>query len=156
MNVKAKVLFDKLKASGHNPAEEYYDKEIAINKGKRHGISSKRETLDIRNLYQWNDPELLMGLKKPALSPEVSLESLEDLLARDKKREEDGFPRRIRIGKFIKPSKDKKEKIVVVPTTTEPKFYHDSSVTEEEQTGGSGEGEEGEVTTCAPKGEFVV
>ena len=56
------------------------------------------------------------------------------------------FPRRIKIGKFIKPEKGKKEKIVIVPTTTEPKFYHDNSVTEkEDETGGSGEGEEGEV-----------
>jgi hypothetical protein len=68
-------------------------------------------------------------------------------MQRDKQREEDGFPRRIRIGKFIKPGKDKKEKIVVVPTTTEPKFYHAPSSSEEEEdsTGGSGDGEEGDV-----------
>ena len=50
------------------------------------------------------------------------------------------------MGKYIKPGKDTKEKVVVVPSTTEPKFYHDDSVTEEQETtGGTGEGEEGEV-----------
>ena len=81
-------------------------------------------------------------------NPIMGLQTLDELLDRDKKREEDGFSRRIRLGKIVKPSKDKKGKVVIVPTTFEPKFYHDNSVTEEEDgggTGGSGEGEEGEV-----------
>ncbi|HOU82449.1 MAG TPA: DUF444 family protein [Bacteroidales bacterium] len=74
----------------------------------------------------------------------TSLETLEDLLKRDEQREKDGFHRRIRLGKFIKPLGDNKNKVIVVPTTTEPKFYHDESMLPEE-TGGSGEGEEGQV-----------
>jgi uncharacterized sporulation protein YeaH/YhbH (DUF444 family) len=76
----------------------------------------------------------------------ANLFTIEDLMARDKQREEDGFPRRIRLGKVAKSSGQNKKQVVIVPTTTEPKFYHDSSTTdEEESTGGSGEGEEGDV-----------
>lgn len=74
-----------------------------------------------------------------------ALETLEELLRRDKQREEDGFPRRIRLGKIAKPRDNNKQEVVVVPTTTEPKFYHDENPTDEEATGGSGSGEEGEV-----------
>jgi len=95
--------------------------------------------------YGINDWEILPGFHKPDLTPFASLKTLEDLLGQDKRREEDGFTRRIRLGKLVKSAPNKKGKIVIVPTTTEPKFYHDDSVTQEEETGGSGEGEEGEV-----------
>ena len=71
----------------------------------------------------------------------------------------DGFPRKIDVGRLIKPGKGGKEKVVIVPTTVEEKFIHDTSFrTEEgESTGGSGEGEEGEVIgeqpVRAPDGE---
>ena len=73
--------------------------------------------------------------------------SMDDLLERDKQREADGFPRKIRVGRMIKPGKGGKDKIVVIPTTVEEKFIHDRSFepSEEEPSGGSGEGEEGEV-----------
>jgi uncharacterized sporulation protein YeaH/YhbH (DUF444 family) len=79
----------------------------------------------------------------------VKLHSMDELLERDKKREEDGFPRKIRVGKLIKPGKGGKDKIVVVPTTVEEKFVHhvptDEETGEGQSSGGSGEGEEGEV-----------
>jgi uncharacterized protein len=74
--------------------------------------------------------------------------SIEDLLERDAQREKDGFPRKIRLGKLIKPVSGGKEKVVVVPTTVEEKFYHDTRSPDEEQaegTGGTGDGQEGEV-----------
>ncbi|MBN2728322.1 MAG: DUF444 family protein [Bacteroidales bacterium] len=95
--------------------------------------------------YSINDWQVLPGFHEPDTTPIASLKTLEDLLGQDKRREEDGFTRRIRLGKLIKPAPGKKGKIVIVPTTTEPKFYHDDSVTSEEETGGSGEGEEGDV-----------
>lgn len=111
----------------------------------RTGKRKKTKTFNIQGLYDINDFDLFFKITHSA-DIHVSLQTLEDLLARDKKREEDGFPRRIKIGKFIKPDPSKKEQIVVVPSTTESKFYHDNSTTEEsEQTGGSGKGEEGEV-----------
>jgi len=74
------------------------------------------------------------------------LKSLDELLKRDERRKEDGFPKKIRFGKLVKPSSDGKKKIVVVPTVVEEKFIHDKrSPNQETSTGGSGEGEEGEV-----------
>jgi len=115
------------------------------NRKKERDKAGNKESFDYSSLYDKNDFEIFTGIIKKA-DYRISLQTLEDLLYRDRKREEDGFPRRIKIGKFIKPEKNNKEKIVVVPTTTEPKFYHDNSVTEkEDETGGSGEGEEGDV-----------
>ena len=83
------------------------------------------------------------------------LKSIDDLLDRDKQREQDGFPRKIRLGRIFRPGKGGKGKIVVVPTVTEEKFYHDSirfkdGSSQSEQTGGSGEGKEGEVLGEVP------
>ena len=43
-----------------------------------------------------------------------------------RQREKDGFPRKIRVGRLIKPGKRGKEKVVIVPTTVEEKFCHDT------------------------------
>ena len=69
------------------------------------------------------------------------------LIERDKQREEDGLPRRIRLGKIIKPGPKGSSQVVIVPTTVEPKFYHDNSITEseEELMGGAGNEKEGDV-----------
>jgi uncharacterized protein len=76
--------------------------------------------------------------------------TLDELLERDKKREQDGFKRKIRIGRIVKPGSGGKEKIIVVPTTVEEKFVHDEISFQQvpgegESTGGTGDGEEGEV-----------
>ncbi len=85
----------------------------------------------------------------------TSVQSLDYLLARDKQREKDGFPRKIRVGKMVKPSQNGDDKIVIVPTTVEEKLLHDKVRAAEEGEGegddsgggegGAGEGEEGEV-----------
>lgn len=76
--------------------------------------------------------------------------TLDELLERDRRREEDGFKRKIRIGRIVKPGTGGKEKIIVVPTTVEEKFVHDEinldqEPGEGEPTGGTGEGEEGDI-----------
>ncbi|MCP3875498.1 MAG: DUF444 family protein [Desulfobacteraceae bacterium] len=76
--------------------------------------------------------------------------TLDELLERDRRREEDGFKRKIRIGKIVKPGSGGKEKIIIVPTTVEEKFVHDEINLEQEPgegepTGGTGEGEEGDI-----------
>lgn len=87
---------------------------------------------------------------KPKLTYHAMLQTIEDLINRDDEREKDGFPRRIRLGRIVKPNKNN-QKVVVVPTTTEPKFYHDDSTTSDEnETGGTGDGEEGEVIGETP------
>jgi len=87
-----------------------------------------------------------------AFTPRTSyihnLSSIDELLERDQQREKDGFPRKIRIGKLVRPGKGEKSRIVLVPTTVEEKFLHDNRPPRPEEeggTGGSGEGEEGEV-----------
>jgi len=76
--------------------------------------------------------------------------TLDELLERDRRREEDGFKRKIRIGRIVKPGSGGKDKIIVVPTTVEEKFVHDEILldqdpSEGEPTGGTGEGEEGDI-----------
>jgi uncharacterized protein len=79
--------------------------------------------------------------------PSSRLATLDELLERDRQREADGFPRKIRVGKMIRQGKDDSGAIVIVPTTTEEKLMHDSISEEyqEGESGGTGEGEEGEV-----------
>ncbi|MDY6905277.1 MAG: DUF444 family protein [Thermodesulfobacteriota bacterium] len=87
------------------------------------------------------------GSASSAGTSSVSLKSIDELLNRDRRREEDGFPRKIRIGRLVKPGKSGSGGVVVVPTTVEEKFLHDSSFQpqEDQGAGGSGDGEEGEV-----------
>jgi len=102
----------------------------------------------IKNFYAHSDLEVLQALAYPSSNHTSRLGSLDELLDRDKQREEDGFPRKIRVGRLIKPGKGGKDKIVVVPTTVEEKLLHDPSFKEQYEeggSGGSGEGEEGEV-----------
>lgn len=107
-----------------------------------------------RSLYSYTDPEMLFDTRPPFLLALNSVQSLDYLLERDKQREKDGFPRKIRIGKMVKPSQDGDDKVVIVPTTVEEKLLHDRVRAGEEGEGGTdgqggeggaGEGEEGEV-----------
>jgi uncharacterized sporulation protein YeaH/YhbH (DUF444 family) len=99
------------------------------------------------SIYRYNDLAALQAMPAPRPPYTTYLRSIDELLERDKQREEDGFPRKIRVGRLIKPGKGGKDKIVVVPTTVEEKFIHDAirSPEEEGTSGGVGEGEEGEV-----------
>ncbi len=75
--------------------------------------------------------------------------TLDELLERDRKREEDGFKRKIRIGRIVKPGQGGNDKVIVVPTTVEEKFVHDEIPSDQEDegesTGGTGDGQEGDV-----------
>ena len=107
-----------------------------------------------KSLYAYSD---LTMLEEPLRTAVLSLSpthSLDELLERDRQREEDGFPRKIRIGKLIKQGRNGDDKVVVVPTTVEEKLYHDQVRAREDGEdgegegggeGGAGEGEEGEV-----------
>lgn len=95
--------------------------------------------------YDFSDMGVFYPSHFPIHNPLIALKTLDELLEHDKQREKDGFPKRIRLGKLVKPVKGKKGQIIVVPTTYEPKFYHDNSTTKEEESGGTGNGEEGEV-----------
>jgi uncharacterized sporulation protein YeaH/YhbH (DUF444 family) len=97
-------------------------------------------------IWDYNDLQMLHN--GAVMNMAAAMQTLDDLIARDTQREKDGFPRKIRIGKMIKPSQGGAEKVVIVPTTVEEKLLHDRIREEEEEgegDGGSGEGEEGEV-----------
>ena len=102
----------------------------------------------LKNIYDRGDLTELQDGAPTMLNPQ-RLTSIGDLLARDIQREKDGFPRKVRIGRLIKPGRGGKDKIVIVPTTIEEKLIHDTRPqnpeAEPDQSGGSGEGEEGEI-----------
>jgi uncharacterized sporulation protein YeaH/YhbH (DUF444 family) len=101
----------------------------------------------LQDIYASNDLCKLQNTSGPKGSYVNRLRSIDELLERDKLREKDGFPRKIRVGRLVKPRKGDKEKIIVVPTTVEEKFLHEKRLAsaEDEPSGGSGQGEEGEV-----------
>lgn len=104
------------------------------------------------SLYSFTDSEMFGPTIPSPLMSLVAAQSLDHLLQRDLQREKDGFPRKIRVGKLIKPGRDGDDKVVVIPTTVEEKLIHDRIPEDEEDEGGdgqgeggAGEGEEGEV-----------
>ena len=108
----------------------------------------------IQGIYEYLDLVVLQDFPMEVPGPYTTqLRSMDELLERDKLRSKDGFPRKIRVGKLIKPGKGGKDKVVVVPTTVEEKFIHHTPTdeeTSESQNGGQGEGEEGEIIGEAP------
>lgn len=113
------------------------------------GLDPRREADLRREAATAQDGHDLPGAPPSPVSCAARLGSLDDLMARDTRREEDGFPRKIRIGKLVKPGRGGKDRVVVVPTTVEEKFIHDPNFRQQEEggggAGGSGEGEVGEV-----------
>lgn len=103
----------------------------------------------LADLYSSNDFVMLHNMDPGGGPLHSCIRSIDDLLERDKIRERDGFPRKIKVGKLVKPGRGTQEKVVVVPTTVEEKFIHDNRFLEQGEGGGSGgghgDGEEGEV-----------
>ena len=99
-------------------------------------LNGEKHYLRVEDLFLYNSSE----------NSHVSLQTLDELMARDNQREEDGFERKIKLGKIVRPSKNGSDEIIIVPSTIETKFYHDSSSSnEEDQFGGTGSEEEGTV-----------
>ena len=142
-------IYNILKKEGLTPEqEEIIQKELNYEiKEIPETVILKPLTEKVNGFYDLDDLTYLQQLTPPERTAFSAIKTLDELLERDKQREQDGFPRRIRLGKYVKPTPGSQGKVVVVPTTTESKFYHDDSITEdeEENTGGSGEGEEGEI-----------
>lgn len=102
------------------------------------------------NLYKCSDFLLLQNISAlRSDNPILFIATLEELLERDKQREKDGFPKKIKIeripagpGKFI-----------IIPSTEESKLFHDSfnpDSDQKEKTGGQGKGEEGDIIAEQP------
>ena len=99
------------------------------------------------DFYDFRDNDFLLNFSSDSTTLS-RLYALDKLLERDKLREKDGFPRKIKLGKLVKPSKDGKDKTIIIPTAAEEKFYHWNGQPgggEGASTGGSGEEEEGEI-----------
>jgi len=152
MDPKLVELYERLKEKGLTPEQER--KILAeLQAGDTHDLpetgeaGSSKSFRKFQNIYNYDDLSFLQAITALQSTHNTSLRSIDELLERDKQREEDGFPRKINVGRLIKPGKAGKDKIVVVPSTVEEKFMHDPSfqTSEEEPYGGSGDGEEGDV-----------
>ena len=110
-------------------------------------ITFHKYVKNYNEFYDFDDNEIFLGLTAD-LTKRNRLFILDRLLERDKLREKDGFPRKIKLGKLVKPSKDGSDRTIIIPTASEEKFFHwDGEYSENDgpSTGGSGEEEEGEV-----------
>ena len=141
---------EKLVREGLDPrVEERFRKELAVTR-EIPSVDSRGPFPEFaRSIYSWHDLALLQDQERVHNPLVMQMKALDELLERDRQREKDGFPRKIRVGRLIKPGKvGGKGKVVVVPSTEEEKFVHDPTVRppgEGGSTGGSGKGEEGEV-----------
>ncbi len=154
MKQKLQALYRTLKEKGLTPEQDrkirYELDLLELDRDHRYAPAPV-----VRNIYQYNDLEMLHDASPPKLLALTTVQSLDYLLEKDKQREEDGFPRKIRVGKMVKPSQNGDDKVVIVPTTVEEKLVHDKVRLNEEGEGdgddqgsgegGAGEGEEGEV-----------
>jgi hypothetical protein len=148
-----KKIYARLKALGLHPAQAAKIRR-ELEAGGTHDLPAPypaatggAAAMHVRDLYDHHDLDVLQRLTAMQGSASANIRSIDELLERDRQREQDGFPRKISVGRLIKPGKRGKEKVVIVPTTVEEKFLHDTSFRSEEERshGGSGEGEEGEV-----------
>ncbi len=153
MDPRLLELYQELKRQGLLPEQEARAR-AELDRGGDHGLPAtlaQRETASLcPDLCQMSDLGMLQAMSSPKSSYTSNVRSLDELLERDRQREKDGFPRKIRVGRLIKPGRSGTDKVVVVPTTVEEKFLHDSISRHGEggeggSSGGSGEGEEGEV-----------
>jgi uncharacterized protein len=157
MQPKLEKIYSDLKKAGLPPEQE--EKILLeLNDDRTHGmpviagniavVTTDEGDIRLLNLYDYHDLMILQAMAQPRGSYVSHIRSIDELLEKDRQREKDGFPRKIRVGKMIKPGKAGKGKVVVVPTTVEEKFIHDPNFAEQEESqgeGGSGDGEEGEV-----------
>ncbi|MCP4342332.1 MAG: DUF444 family protein [Desulfobulbaceae bacterium] len=154
MKGKLRTLYHTLKQKGLTPEQ---DRKIRyeLDLFELDGEHSYAPEPVVRNIYSYWDSELFHDASPPNLLALTTVQSLDYLLEKDKQREKDGFPRKIRVGKMVKPSQDGDDKVVIVPTTVEEKLLHDKMRFNEEGEGdgddqgsgdgGSGDGEEGDV-----------
>ncbi|MGD9310879.1 MAG: DUF444 family protein [Desulfosarcina sp.] len=155
MRTDLKNIYRALKKAGMTPAQEETilrelnddrTHELPAVPGETALVRTDSGEIRLLNLYDYCDLMVLQAMSQPKGSYVSHMRSIDELLEKDRQREKDGFPRKIRVGKMIKPGKAGKGKVVVVPTTVEEKFIHDPNFTEQEEgQGGSGDGEEGEV-----------
>jgi uncharacterized sporulation protein YeaH/YhbH (DUF444 family) len=137
-------LYQQLEAKGLTESQRRvieHELEHARHSGESPLAHLRGPAPQTRSLYNYSDPEMLHQADPSPMMSMVAAQSLDHLLQRDLQREKDGFPRKIRIGKLVKPGRDGDDKVVVIPTTVEEKLIHDRIAEEEEGEGGEGEGQ---------------
>ena len=148
------TYLEELKERGLPPEREARMRAELATESDGHSLPLDAVTANVemarfgRSIYADGDLLILRQAVTPHLGSAGLAKSLDELLERDRQREQDGFPRKIQVGKLVKPGRGRKGKIVVVPTTVEEKLFHDPTVHppgEGGASGGTGEGEEGEV-----------
>lgn len=151
MNTKLVTYYQRLKKDGLAPDRE---KRILdeLHGPHTHEMPVSSDGAGDRHpprIYAFHDLVDLQEMPPPKSPYTTCLKSIDELLERDKQREKDGFPRKIRVGRLIKPGRGGKDRVVVVPTTVEEKFIHDPSFSPQDEegdaSGGTGDGDEGEV-----------
>jgi len=153
MRNKLLTYLDELKAKGLDPEREARLRAELETVNNGHGLPSDEPLNDdlagfSRSIYSFGDLFVLGQAVSPQYSASGLMKSLDELLERDRQREQDGFPRKIQVGRLAKPGRGGKGKVVVVPTTVEEKLFHDSTIKppdDDSVSGGTGEGEPGEV-----------
>ncbi len=159
MKTKLEKLYHSLKEQGLTPEQDRkirYELDLLELDGDHRYAPEPR----VPDIYSYRDTEILHDASPPKLMALTTVQSLDYLLEKDKQREKDGFPRKIRVGKMVKPSLTGDDKVVIVPTTVEEKLLHDKVRFNEEgeregegqgaEEGGAGEGEEGDVVGEQP------
>ncbi|WP_136808647.1 DUF444 family protein [Desulfosediminicola flagellatus] len=153
---KLRELYKEYKKKGLTPEQDSMierELEMVEGGGDITLIHQMQDPVRPLSLYGYNDMMMFENNSGPEAGSVTSVHSLDYLLEKDSQREKDGFPRKIRVGKMVKPGGDGDDKVVVVPSTVEEKLIHDRINLDEEGEGegegvgegGSGEGEEGEV-----------
>jgi uncharacterized sporulation protein YeaH/YhbH (DUF444 family) len=142
--------YEALKANGLSPEqEEKILAEIRSSEDLQGDGHAPLSASPIQpSIYSFNDMAMLQNLTVEMGNYYAHIRTIDELLAKDRQRAKDGFPRKIKVGRMIKPGRGGKDKVIVVPTASEEKLIHDPSFSEQEEEeagGGSGEGEEGEV-----------
>ena len=145
---------EELKAGGLPPEREARIRAELATESDGHTLPPDKVTFEDelagfdRSIYAYGDLLVLRQAAALHFSSAGLAKSLDELLERDRQREQDGFPRKIQVGKLVKPGRGVSGKVVVVPTTVEEKLFHDPTVRppgEGGESGGKGEEEEGDV-----------
>ena len=127
MDSKLSKIYQRLKEDGLTPEQE--QKVLAeLGDSGSHDVpdpgppdAGEDGTLrSVRDFYAFHDLLDLQGISAMQSSSNVSIRSIDELLERDKQRAKDGFPRKINVGRLIKPGKSGKDKVVIVPSTLIP------------------------------------
>lgn len=146
MNSLPERYLAELKARGLSPEREAWLR-AEVDDCRSHEPEPPASRRGTHPFYGYGDLAALQDSPPLRGGYTVGIRSLEELLERDRLREKDGFPRKIRVGRLIRPTHGGKDRFVIVPTTVEEKLIHDQvrAPEEEEGVGGSGAGEEGEI-----------